>query len=384
MGAASPLGPTEAGVADADAATTAPVARVTVNGRFLSRQSTGVDRFAAELLKAWLPRYGRARAVSLVTPRQTAPGLPEGFGTTPTPRGRLSGHLWEQIELPRFCRNEVLVSLCNTGPILYRRQLAVLHDAAVMTQPSSYSFAFRTWYNALFGALMRRCAVIATVSEFSAGELTRHVGARASNIEIIYESGEHVLRSESDRRIIDRLGLVDQKYVLAVGSKSLNKNFAGVMKAAEKLEDLGIKIVAAGGGNSRVFAGVTLRGDNVVLAGYVTDGELRALYENAECFVFPSFYEGFGLPPLEAMHCGCPVIVSRRASLPEVCGEAAIYCNPADPDDIAKCLRQVLTSKDLRDELRAAGLARAAGFTWQKSAQRMEEILVSHFDGARS
>ena len=100
--------------------------------------------------------------------------------------------------------------------------------------------------------------------------------------------------------------------MLAVGSRTPNKNFQGVLKVAAPFTDLGVRIVVAGGSNPRVFAGGALRGDRLAMAGHVSDAELRALCENVACFVFPSFHEGFGLPPLEAMHCGCPVIVSRR------------------------------------------------------------------------
>lgn len=357
------------------------VAQVTVNGRFLTRHPTGVDRFAAEILKAWLPKYGKARAAGIVAPSTGPLHVPLGLAE-PRTRGRFRGHLWEQVELPRYCKDDVLINLCNTGPILRKRQLVVLHDAAVMANPAGYSFAFRNGYRALFSGLMRRSTVVASVSQFSATELMRYIGGRAANIEVIYESGEHVLRVASDPKVLDRLGLVGQQYVLAVGSRTRNKNFGGIIKAAETLVDLGIKIVAAGGVNSRVFAGVELRSDNLVLAGYVTDGELRALYENAQCFVFPSFYEGFGLPPLEAMHCGCPVIVSRRAAMPEVCGEAAVYCDPDDPVDIVNSVRRVLTSETLRSELREAGLKRASSFTWDGAADHLEQIIASNFDGA--
>jgi glycosyltransferase involved in cell wall biosynthesis len=143
------------------------------------------------------------------------------------------------------------------------------------------------------------------------------------------------------------------------------------------LEDTGVKVVAAGGMNSRIFAGIELKDSNLITAGYVTNGELRTLYENAECFVFPSFYEGFGLPPLEAMHCGCPVLVSRRASLPEVCAEAAAYCDPTDPADVARQLRLILTSSSMQQEMREAGLARAARFSWAKSAEQLESLLAN-------
>jgi glycosyltransferase involved in cell wall biosynthesis len=108
--------------------------------------------------------------------------------------------------------------------------------------------------------------------------------------------------------------------------------------------------------------------------GYVTDGQLRALYENAACLVQPSLYEGFGLPPLEAMACGCPVVASRAASLPEVCGDAAIYCDPHDPRDIARCIQEVL-EPTLSKDLRARGARRAKQFTWRGAALETVALL---------
>jgi glycosyltransferase involved in cell wall biosynthesis len=256
--------------------------------------------------------------------------------------------------------------------------MVVLHDANTLANPWIFSLAYRSWYRLLFAGLMRRANVVATVSRFSASELMRHVGGRAAErIEIIYESGEHVLRPASDRSILERLGLVNRPYVLAVGNRSPNKNFAGVAKAAAMLEGQDVLVVAAGGGNSRVFAQADLSGPNLIRAGYVSDGLLRALYEHALCFVYPSFYEGFGIPPLEAMHCGCPVVVSNGSAIPEVCGDAALYCDPADPADIARQVQRVIGSRALRQELRAAGHARVRQFTWARAAQQLEEILGS-------
>lgn len=349
--------------------------RIAINGRFLTRPPTGVDRFALELLRAWLPRFGPGTALRTLVPAQSEPRSVDGLDLGLTKVGRLSGHAWEQLELSSQCGDDLLLNLCNTGPLTRRRQLAVLHDAGVMARPATYSFAFRNWYRWLFAGLMKNAELIATVSKFSAGELMTHVGRRAAGIELIYGAGEHVLRAPADTRILDRLGIANRPYVLAVGSLTPNKNFGGVVRAASMLTDLGYKIVAAGGVNARVFNGVDLTGDDLVLAGYVKDGELRALYENAACFVFPSFYEGFGLPPLEAMHCGCPVVVSDRASLPEVCGDAAVYCDPDDPADMAKQLRLVLTSAALRRELSEAGKKRARQFGWHRSAEQLNELL---------
>jgi glycosyltransferase involved in cell wall biosynthesis len=349
--------------------------RIVINGRFLTRPPTGVDRFASELLRAWLPRFGAGHTVKTFVPPQESARQIEGLTLRPMSVGRLGGHAWEQIELPAHCDDDVLLSLCNTGPITRRRQLAVLHDAGVMARPSTYSIAFRSWYRLLFAGLMKHAGIVSTVSRFSASELMRHVGCRSSGIELIFGAGEHVLRSPSDSRVLNRLGIADRPYVLAVGSRTLNKNFRGVVEAATLLSDLKVKVVAVGGANARVFGSVPLASDVLVSAGYVADGELRALYENAACFVFPSFYEGFGLPPLEAMNCGCPVIVSDRASLPEICGGAAVYCDPDDPADIAKQIRCVLTSRMLQTELRAAGRERARQFSWHGSAAQLNDLL---------
>jgi glycosyltransferase involved in cell wall biosynthesis len=348
---------------------------VTVNGRFLTRAPTGVDRFAAELLRAWLPRVAGVHSVKALVPAKSAVQQTHGLDLEVASVGALTGHAWEQLELSRHCGASMLLNLCNTGPVARRRQLVVLHDAGTIANPATYSLAFRSWYRWMFGGLMRRAGIVATVSRFSARELMERLGVRAEGIELIQGAGDHILRAPSDSRVIERLGLRGKPYVLAVGSRTPNKNFTGVARAAALLGELGYTVVAAGGSNARVFNGVELDNESLVLAGYVTDGELRALYECAACFVFPSFYEGFGLPPLEAMLCGCPVIVSDRASLPEVCGPAALYCNPDDPADIAAKLRRVLTSHSLQEELREAGRARAREFSWGRAAAQLEELI---------
>lgn len=350
-------------------------AGVAINGRFLTRRPTGVDRFARELLGAWLPDAAVRRPVRALRPASADPTAGDDLGLAVEPVGRLDGHGWEQVELSRACGDDVLLSLCNTGPIARRRQLAVVHDALALARPSTFGFAFRNWYRVLLTGLLKRADVLATVSRFSADELTRLVGRRPAGIEVVPESGEHVLRVPSEPLVLERLGIRTGGYVLAVGSLAPNKNLEGVVRASAQLRDLGYPLVAAGGANPRVFGDVAVDRAGYLAAGFVSDGELRALYEHAACFVFPSFYEGFGLPPLEAMHCGCPVVVADSSSLPEVCGDGAVYCDPEDPADIARQVRSVLTSEARREELRAAGLARARTFSWQRSAGRLEELV---------
>jgi glycosyltransferase involved in cell wall biosynthesis len=149
-----------------------------------------------------------------------------------------------------------------------------------------------------------------------------------------------------------------------------NKNLAGVVKAFEALRDLDFDLVIAGEPNSRVFGEVNADG-TARWTGRVSDEELKALYEAASCFVHASFYEGFGLPPLEALACGCPVVSSDAASLPEVLGDAALYCDPSNPQDIANKIRLALSG-----EYRPAGVQTALDrFQWKHSAARLKEIL---------
>jgi glycosyltransferase involved in cell wall biosynthesis len=350
---------------------------IAINGRFLTRKAAGVDRFARELLGAWLTTRESSDIVKILVPQIPDAGYNNSADFNVRAVGFNNGHLWEQLELPLYCRDDLLLNFCNSAPLLKARQLAVIHDASVMANPTQFSRAYRIWHSLLCKGLMRNASVVATVSKFSASELMRYFGTRSRGVEIIYESGEHILRASPEASILDKLKLRNQRYVLAVGSQTLNKNFQGVMQAAQLLKDLNVKIVAAGGSNNRVFSGWPLKDESLILAGYVSDGELRVLYENAECFVFPSFYEGFGLPPLEAMHCGCPTLVSERTAIPEICGEASAYCDPSDSTDIARQLRRILESASLRDEMRIAGLARTKLFTWRRAANQLEQLLAA-------
>ena len=174
--------------------------------------------------------------------------------------------------------------------------------------------------------------------------------------------------------------------MLAVSTANPRKNFAAVARAIELVGDAGFDFVVAGGADPRVFSGAGVRLPAFVKrVGYVTDAELRALYENAACFVYPSLYEGFGLPPLEAMACGCAVLVSDAASLPEVCGDAAVYCDPRSPEDIAGKLAAIMADADRRRTFAERGRRHAAQFSWRRAALgNWEEILRLSDKRARS
>ncbi|MCX7932016.1 MAG: glycosyltransferase family 4 protein [Rhodovarius sp.] len=316
-----------------------------INGRFRLQGLSGVQRFAAEITAQ----------------------LPEAVVLTPPP-GRLAGHLWEQWHLPRAAQAGLLLNLGNTAPLLRRgRQAVVIHDAGVFDTPESYSLSFRLFYRTMHRVLARNGTRILTVSAFSRGRLARALGLPEEAIGIVPEGGEHILRPASDAQVLSRHGLLPGRYALVVGTGAAHKNLTVLAGAVDWLAARGMTLALAGARDAAVFRdGGALAGARPL--GRVSDGELRALYENAFCLLFPSRYEGFGIPPLEAMCCGCPVLAARAGAVPEVCGEAALWFDPQDPRSLLAGLEAL---PERREGLRQAGFARARLYSWPAAAARL-------------
>ncbi|MCO6417850.1 glycosyltransferase family 4 protein [Siccirubricoccus sp. KC 17139] len=346
-----------------------------INGRFLSQRMTGVQRFAHEVTAALdaMAAEGALPGAALLLPSGTASPFPH----LPVRQGRMTGQGFEQAELPLMARGRVLLNLGNTAPLaMGGRQLVVLHDAGAFDTPESYSLAFRSWYRVLHRALPRLGARIVTVSEFSRGQLAQHLGIGPARIALVGESGEHILREAPDTALLTKHGLARQRFALVVGTRAAHKNLGGLAEVAGLLGRHGMKLAVAGAVDPAVFrAEAGPAGEHVAPLGRVSDAELRGLYDTALCLLFPSRYEGFGLPPIEAMSCGCPVIASASASLPEVCGEAALWFDLNGPRRLVDALERLITEDGLAAHLAAAGRARAAGFTWRGAAQTLLSLL---------
>jgi glycosyltransferase involved in cell wall biosynthesis len=347
-----------------------------INGRFLTRPMTGVDRFARHITAGLLAT--RPHETQVLIPRA---GTPIEWPMTDRIErgGRYDGNRWEQTELSGLAADRPLLNLCNMGPILRSRQWVVIHDAATFANPSNYSWAFRAWYAVALRSLVARSRGLATVSRFSADQLMHHLSVRAGCIDVVPESGEHILDTPADLAWFASLGLDPGSYVLAVGSQSSNKNVSAVARAMQDPALAGLRLVAAGGANRLVFgdpgSDVHTTPGQLLRTGYVSDGQLRALYENALCFAFPSLYEGFGLPPLEAMTCSCPVLVSHIPPLLEVCKGAALLVDPQDPTTIASQIKRLLGSSALQQELQLAGRERAALYTWSHATRAVADAV---------
>ncbi len=354
-----------------------PVLRsITVNGRFLSQPITGVQRYAYELLTALdiLLSTGALEPIPVTVLVPTDAGeLPSWSFLRIRKTGRFTGQLWEQLDLPLHGHDSLLFTPCGGAPIVHKRHVITIHDAGPFSTPQAYSAAYRNYYKTLQKILTYTAAHVITVSEFSRQELIRHLRIPDRKISYTWLSGEHIFRRDADEAVLGKHALQPGRYILAVGSKNFNKNLRGVMQASAQPFLSDVCFAIAGGSNRRVFTDSAHSSRGIKNLGFVTDAELRALYENAACFVFPSFYEGFGLPPLEALTVGCPVVVSRTASLPEVFGNAAVYCDPHSPEDIARQISLVLRGgHGSRESL----VAYAAGFTWQRCARETWSILL--------
>jgi len=351
--------------------------RIAINGRYLAAPLSGVQRVASaivhqldqDLSEAELETWGLVRpagAPRAATRRLRERALGPGGGT-----------LWEQTVLPAQEREAIVVGFCNTAPLAHARNIVMIHDAQVYTSPQSYSRAFRLWYKFLLPELARRGAKIITVSEHSRLQLARFGVARAEDISVVSNGGDHILSIPPDYGTFQNLNLAGP-FVLALSSLQAHKNIKILFEAKRHVALKGVPLVLAGAADTRAFADAGLQPpDEVIFTGRVTDGQLSGLMRKATVFAFPSLTEGFGLPPLEAMYLDCPVAVSRGGALPEVCGDAALYIEASDPEAWATGLASLIDDPTARAGLIARGRRQAENFTWARSCARLREIVAS-------
>ena len=352
---------------------------VYLNGKFTCQHTTGVQRVAEQLVRALdalAPQPGEPRWMLLHPPGGGLAGLGRIEQRSVGPAG-WPLHAWEQASLPRAARAGLLLNLSGSAPWFSGATAAMLHDAAVFDHPEAYSAAFARWYRFLFARLARRAERLFTVSSFSQGRLAACLGVAASRFQVLPNAADHLEAVVPDDRVLDRHGLRGRRFLLAVASANPTKNLAALVRAFAMLADPELLLVIVGGSNAQVFAGAAVAPDppGVVRTGPLDDAPLKALYRHALALAFPSLYEGFGLPALEAMTQGCAVAVSNAASLPEVCGDAALYFDPGSVPAIADALRRIVGDDALRTRLQLAGRRRASEFSWAASAERLRAAI---------
>lgn len=340
-----------------------------INARYIGRQMTGVDRVAHELISALKAHPDFTLQFQL---RNLAPKHPNR-----TPLSQLRTLWHEQITLARIAPRSLLLSPCNTGPALRRNHVVLIHDAQVYSQPESYRRMFRARYKLLMPLLGRRAKRIVVPSNFTKTELLRYGLTSEHKIYVVPNGADHILRVPPACDILHRHGLKARKFFLAMGSLAPHKNLGMLIRAAAQRADQSHPLVIAGSKNEQVFQHLNIgQTSSVKWIGRITDSELRALYENATALVFPSLTEGFGLPPAEAMACGCPVIATTGGAVPEVCAGAALLINPSDQRRWRIAMQMLSANAPLRHELITKGRRQVAKFTWHSAADQLADIIT--------
>lgn len=347
--------------------------RVYLNGKFYSGVLNGVHRTADRLVRELdaLSASGACPDLDfrlLLPRRQTwAPAL---HNIRKLEQGLGHRQLWEQFILPFKAADGILVNLANLAPLAHGRKLSMVHDAQFVISPQSYPLKFSLGYRALVPCIAATSARVLTVSEYARDSLEAFRVADHRRTEVVYNGADHILEATPDPLVLERLDLVGRPFALLFGASAAYKNVQVVFEAFNAGSP-GVQLVVIGAGRaSLVGAGLNPPAD-AVFAGKVSDAELRALYEAAVCLLFPSRTEGFGLPPVEAMLCGCPVIAAPAGAIPEICRDAILY---ADVFASKEWMEQVLALRSrtaLREAKIMAGQSRAGAFTWRRAAMKL-------------
>lgn len=338
--------------------------KLAINARFQHRRVTGVGRYAREISKRL------TSAKHFIAPKR--------------PLGQVAGHLWEQFILPaKIQKGELLWSPANAGPWLVRNQVITIHDASVFDHPEWFNPTFAAWTRLSWKVIAGRASAILTVSEFSKQRLQRHLGLPDERIRVVYNGVGEPFEPESARRVKavkEKFG-IRKPYFLFVGTLEPRKNLRVLLQAWELL-NLKTHELFVAGAEGLVFSSASQAQSRFAAEQLpdhrnetcVSDEDLPALYSGAAAFIFPSLYEGFGLPVLEAMACGTPVITSNTTAFPEIFGGSALLIDPAKPGDIVRAMQEMIENKSLVDSLRERGLKKARELAWESSAAKTEAV----------
>ncbi len=336
---------------------------------------SGVQRYAREMVLALDRLVGAEENMSerwclLTTARGRNDLHLDHIEVTPI-SSRLAGHAWEQLALSRAASDGVLVGFGGSGPLFHPRQLVVIHDAAVFRRPGLFSWKYRSWHR-FMGRILARRARIGTVSRFSQGELAEVLKLEPESIPVLYNGADHMRRVVPSPETVERLRLEGRHYFVILGNLTKNKNVAAAIEASAHFPNCLLVIV--GGSNRPIFGspGMGELNEQLLFAGRLDDRNVAGLLKQASALLFPSLYEGFGIPPLEAMVVGCPVIASDIPAVREACGDAVRYFDPFDPIALANQMQTILgESAADRAQRISRGEARAANFTWERSAKAL-------------
>lgn len=336
-----------------------------INSRNLVGHTTGVQRYTQKIIEGWNDSLFQ----------QVRPD--EKFASG------IKGHLWEQFALPKECKNQKLLWCpSNTGPLSYKNQVLTIHDTVPFDHPEWLNPKFVFWYKFLQPKLVQKVKHIITISEFSKNKIIEHFKVPEDKISVIY-NGVDLTNKESEDLAHNRFTSLPP-YILSVGSLEPRKNLSRLITSFIQYKNetkSDIKLVIVGKkGVSRVFGEAGIKEvdtDDIIFTGHVSDYELQYLYKNTLGFCYPSLYEGFGLPPLEAMQFGVPVLTSNTTAIKELCVNRALLVDPMSVSSISEGIFNLLNNGISKETL-TSNLKYVQDFSWSKCADQTLQILLQH------
>lgn len=294
-------------------------------------------------------------------------------------------YLWTQIRLSWemiFFPPDILFVPSHALPIFCRAKTVItLHDLGFERFPEAYSFWQRIYLRFVYKWATRHALKIIAISKFTKEELINLYKADPQKIEVIYLGYDNSIFYPIDNRkridqILEQYG-IKKPYILYVGRLEKKKNVTNLIKALQEISSIHLVLVGQPGYGYNKIKNLKLKIKNLIEIGYVSHQDLPYLYSGAECFVYPSLYEGFGLPILEAMACGCPVVASNTSSIQEIGGEAVSYFRPESLDEITKAILKIIKDKEFREMMIQKGFERVKNFSWEKCAKETLKILIA-------
>ncbi|MDE2859273.1 MAG: glycosyltransferase family 1 protein [Chloroflexota bacterium] len=380
------------------------MSRIAIDYTPAYEQGGGIGRYVRELTAALATedpvtdyRLFVAGAQSEQLPHPPGPNF-DWRTTILTPRWL--ARIWQRAQLP-------LPVEIITGPVdLFHatdfvlpptlprtRSLLTVHDLSFLRVPDAASPSLRRYLEAVAPRSVERADHVLADSQATKDDLIEIYRTPADKISVLYSGVDARFGPVTDqmtlKAVLDKRNLKDIKYVLSVGTVQPRKNYSGAIRALSRIRDHGIDlhyVVAGGPGwlEDEMYRSIreTAMEDRVHILGFVPDEDLPALYSGARALLAVSLYEGFGLPVLEAMACGTPVITSNLSSLPEVAGDAGILVDPLDNEAISDAIMKTLTDAALRQQLVAAGFERVKRFSWASAASQLKAIYDAMLDGS--
>lgn len=339
--------------------------KIIINGRFLIHRITGVERYAREICSE-LDKLIKPGELIMAVPSETT-NIPDYNNIKVVKVGKFHNRAWEHISFPNYVHKQHAISLnlCNVAPLM-SPGIVCIHDVKIKARPQDFNWKFKIWYELLLKNETKRAKKIITVSDFSKHEIEKYYHVDSDRIVVIPNAWQHYKRIGYDEGALEKYELERGSFFFSMCSLEPNKNLKWIAEEAKKNpEEL---FVVSGSINKQVFSsnlGFECP-DNMKLLGYVSDEEAKTLMRDCKAFLFPTFYEGFGIPPLEAISAGCRcVVVSDTEVMHEVFGD---YVNYVDPNNLTfntSTFRSLSNDMDILLSL----------YSWMGSAIKLYDLL---------